>query len=116
MRRKQHGPVLFGRGQQVPELAPRERVHASRGLVEQYKLGLTAERDGRGQLATHAAAQLVAAVVAALREVERREELVRFDVGVRVRGTCAVTDHSAGRPRISLRCSGTRSLHAAHES
>mmetsp|Transcript_23355 Transcript_23355/g.72153 ORF Transcript_23355/g.72153 Transcript_23355/m.72153 type:complete len:490 (-) Transcript_23355:923-2392(-) len=87
MRRKQHGPVLFGRGQQVPELAPRERVHASRGLVEQYKLGLTAERDGRGQLATHAAAQLVAAVVAALREVERREELVRFDVGVGVRGT-----------------------------
>src|SRR5262249_42622674 len=64
------GLVQIGRAQQdrepfildkmkndVPELAPRQRINADRRLVEQYELGRAHESAGEAELLLHAAGQ-----------------------------------------------------------
>ena len=70
VRREQHGAAGAHRAEQVPEFAPRERVHAGGGLVEHDELGAAAKRDRCGELAAHPARELGADVRRALVQPE----------------------------------------------
>ncbi len=63
VRRRHHDgePVAEELRQQLPELAPRDRIDAGRRLVEQQHLRLVDERAGERQLLLHAARQAIGA-------------------------------------------------------
>ena len=74
-REEQTSPALLAR-EDVPELAPRQRVEARRRLVEHDELRATRQRADRRELAPHAAAQLGAEVRQPIVQVKRPQQLV----------------------------------------
>ena len=67
----------------VPECAPRQGVHAGRGLVEDQEVRVAGQREGESHALYLAAGQLVERALGELRQVRALEELVGGDrVGV----------------------------------
>ena len=82
-------PLVAQPAEQVPELLPRDRVHAGGGLVEEQDLGPVHQRAAERELLLHAAGERAGAAVGELLELDpdRRDGLPRLrHRGVEERG------------------------------
>ena len=80
------GPPLADAIDELPELAPRERIHAGGGLVEHEQLRVVDQRAAEAELLLHAARELPGRALAEARQTGGREQLVdlRLALGARV--------------------------------
>jgi hypothetical protein len=80
------GPALADAVDELPELAPRERIHAGGRLVEHQQLRVVDQRAAEAQLLLHAARELSGRPLAKASEAGGREQLVdlRLALGTRV--------------------------------
>ena len=84
MRGEEERAALCGLGvHRVPERAPRQGVHAGRGLVEDQEVRVAGQREGEAHALHLAAGELVERPLGELRQVRALQELVGGDrVGV----------------------------------